>query len=624
MSLHLPTMLDRHRTFLACLFIFTLVRGILYSTIIPPWQAPDEPGHVEYAVLLAEKLWVLEPEDSSREVQQRILSSMREFDFWRFLGREKPTSIPGSFSQDPSLIRSGTQLGDESPLYYLIPALVSRLAGIQDILLQLYLLRWFSAVLISATVVVSYVSATELFPDDRFMRLAVAAFVIFLPMFAYMGSAANNDALSILLSSVLFWQLITIFKKGANWRSLATVVGLACLAMVAKKTALFAAPLLVFAACTYLWQRRTKIPFTIRRVAAGFFAISLLVLGVFLGWVTGDAAGWVERPPSSMNTRSDETARSGSYSLRVTHESGDACQRLIQALPYNSVRALRGRTVELSAWARSSDIYDRGYLMIADSEGQSTRVFGATSAWQLQRVTRTVSPEATSIRLVLGLSDCRNNVTRELFFDDVSLTDSRSEGRNLVANGSGEIPTLVVSNRLDHITPHLSLSRLLDGRSYDGESVRRYALYTLLTFAGFWANFGWLTLPLDPVWYALLAVLCLALVVGLGLWLSDTLRAWKRSKQCLLTWQNTSLFLLASGLCLILLQTFLPMIGRNWQPQGRYLFPAIVPIATLLSLGWRRIHGRWGSDLSLIAWVALLFLLHVLCVFRYLIPHYYG
>ena len=32
-------------------------------------------------------------------------------------------------------------------------------------------------------------------------------------------------------------------------------------------------------------------------------------------------------------------------------------------------------------------------------------------------------------------------------------------------------------------------------------------------------------------------------------------------------------------------QVFLPMLGRPWQPQGRYLFPALVPIAGLLLVG---------------------------------------
>ncbi len=617
-------MSDHRRGFLIGLFALTLVRGILYSVIIPPWQAPDEPGHVEYAALLAEKRRYLNREDSSPALQQQILSSMEEFDFWRQLGGEEPQTMPQSFPQDSSMVLSGTQLGDESPLYYLIPALVFILAGIRETLLQLYILRWFSVVLGSATVAVSYLVAAELFPDDRFMRTAVPAFVLFLPMLAYMGSAANSDALAILVSSLFFWQLVILFKRGADWRSVSAVVSLACLAVVAKKTALFAAPLLLVAVPVYLGGRRTRVEEPVRQAVVGSVLLIALLLGVFLSWASGDAAGWVERPPSSASTRSDHTARSGSYALRIAEDRGDACQRLVQTLSYNSVRELRGRTVEFSAWIRSPDAHGRGRLVIADNEGRATQIFTATDTWSLQSVTRAVSPEATSIRIVLSPSRCRGTGTGELFFDDVFLGDSQGQGRNLVANGSGETPALRIWDRLENIAPHLSLSRLFDGRSYDTNSAKRYSLYALLTFAGFWANFGWLTLPLDPVWYAMLALLCLALVVGLGFCYTDALTLWRRSTDYRPTWRNKSLLLLLVALCLILFQTFLPMIGRHWQPQGRYLFPAIIPIATLLSLGWRRLHGRWRSDVGLVAWVMFLFLLHVLCVFRYIIPHYYG
>lgn len=623
MSRHRLSVSLHHRGFLLGLFALTLIRGILYSVVVPPWQAPDEPGHVEYAALLAEKRWLLRREDVSPDLQRQILSSMKEFDFWRHLGRDEPQEIPQSFSQDPSLALSGTQLGDESPLYYLIPALVLVVAGVRDPLLQLYILRWFSAFLSSATVVVCYLAAAELFPEDRFMRIAVAAFAFFLPMFAYMGSAANSDVMAILCSSLVLWQLIVVFKKGASWRSVSALIALVGLAIIAKKTASFTAPLLLIAVPVYLWGRRTRISQPLRQAATGALVISALLLGVFSVWATGDAAHWVKRPPSSVNARSEETARSGLYSLRVANRQGDVCQRLVQTLPHNSVRDLRGRTTELRAWVRSTEARQGSHLAIADSEGESTRIFTATDKWELHSVTRAISPQATSIRVILGSSECTGTGSGELFFDDVFLGDRRGGGLNLLTNSSAETPALRVLERLDRVAPHLSLSPLLDGRSCDGDSVKKCAFYTLLTFAGFWGNFGWLTLPLHPAWYALLALLSLALVAGLGLWLSDRLRLLRGSTNPVPTWQDRALFLLLVGLCLILLQTFLPMIGRDWQPQGRYLFPAIFPIATLLSLGWRRLHARWGSNVALTAWVMLLFLLHVLCIFGYVIPHYH-
>jgi hypothetical protein len=624
MSRQVESMSRRRGGFLIVIFTFMLARGILYSLVIPPWQAPDEPGHVEYAVLLAEKRRLPSSEDSSPQLQQQILLSMKEFDFWRYLGREQPQTVPQSFSQDSSLVLSGTQLGDESPLYYLVPALVLLLSGIREALLRLYVLRWFSVLLSSATVVVSYLFASELFPDDRFMKTAVPIVAIFLPMLAYMGSAANSDALAVLLCSLLFWQLVVLFKNGASARSMSAVVSLTCLAVAAKKTAWFALPLLLAAVPIYLWGQHGGFVKQIRGAAAVSVVLTTLLMGVSLGWTTGDAAGWVEQPPSPTSTRIALAAKSGSYALRTTDGGGGLCQRLVQSLPYNSVRQLRGKTLELSTWVRGPAADQRGRLAIADNGGRDTQVFTATDTWTLQRVTHTVSDQATSLRIVLNPSGCRDTKTGELYFDDVFLGESREGASNLAANPSAEVPALRVWSRLQRIAPHLSLAGLLDARSYDANSLRRYALYALLTFAGFWANFGWLTLPLNPPWYGVLALLCLAALAGLGLWYRDEFRLWRRGRNPLPAWQSRSLLLLAVGLCLILLQTFLPMIGRHWQPQGRYLFPAIIPIATLLSLGWRRIHRRWGSGLGLTAWVAFFFLLHVLCLFHYIMPHYYG
>jgi hypothetical protein len=610
--------------FLIAVFALLVVRGILYSLVIPPWQAPDEPGHVEYAVLLAQKRGLPSREESSPQLQQQILLSMKEFNFWRYLGREEPQTTPQSFSQDSSLVLSGTQLGDESPLYYLIPALVLLLSGIRDTLLQLYLLRWFSVLLTSDTVVVSYLFASELFPDDRFMRTAVPVVVIFLPMLAYMGSAANSDALAVLLCSLLFWQLVVLFKNGANVRSVSAVVSLTCLAVAAKKTAWFALPLLLAALPIYLWGRHGGFAKQIRRAAPLSVILTIVLMGVSLGWASGDAAAWVKQPPSPTSTRSDLMPRSGSYALRATDDGSGPCQRLVQSLPYNSVRQLRGKTLELSAWVRSSTANQRGRLAIADNEGRDTQLFTGTDTWTLQRVTHTVSDQATSLRIVLNPSGCRDTKTGELYFDDVFLGESREGASNLAANPSAEVPALRVWSRLERIAPQLSLAGIFDARSYDANSLQRYALYGVLTFAGFWANFGWLTLPLDPPWYGALALVCLATLAGLGLWYRDEFTLWSKGGSSLPTWQSKSLLLLVVGLSLILLQTFLPMMGRHWQPQGRYLFPAIIPIATLLSLGWRRIHRRWGSGLGLTAWMAFFFLLHVLCLFHYIIPHYYG
>jgi hypothetical protein len=129
--------------------------------------------------------------------------------------------------------------------------------------------------------------------------------------------------------------------------------------------------------------------------------------------------------------------------------------------------------------------------------------------------------------------------------------------------------------------------RLQAGSALAWPAWSRYGLYAALTFAGFWGNFGWLQRPL-PVWlYGLLALVCLAALVGLlGLRGQDGDGSAPAGSPFAPARTVAASWLLAA--VLIAVQTALPMLGRAWQPQGRYLFPALFPLTGLLLLGLDR------------------------------------
>jgi hypothetical protein len=111
-----------------------------------------------------------------------------------------------------------------------------------------------------------------------------------------------------------------------------------------------------------------------------------------------------------------------------------------------------------------------------------------------------------------------------------------------------------------------------------------------VTFAGFWGNYGWLQAPLPVALYGLLALVTAAAGAGL-------LARWQRDatlRPILAAW------LLACAL--IAVQTFLPMIGRDWQPQGRYLFPSLLPSMGLLLVGldhWLQLDAHCSRQTGL-------------------------
>jgi 4-amino-4-deoxy-L-arabinose transferase-like glycosyltransferase len=104
------------------------------------------------------------------------------------------------------------------------------------------------------------------------------------------------------------------------------------------------------------------------------------------------------------------------------------------------------------------------------------------------------------------------------------------------------------------------------------------------TFRSFWGQFGWMAVPMDGRTYLLLTLLTLIAVAGLiGFW-SSVFSARPKPRYELSTGSRRALGLLALAILLMVL-------GYVWynltfvQFQGRYLFPALIPLGLYFTLG---------------------------------------
>lgn len=122
---------------------------------------------------------------------------------------------------------------------------------------------------------------------------------------------------------------------------------------------------------------------------------------------------------------------------------------------------------------------------------------------------------------------------------------------------------------------------LLSPRTWSWSAMLRLALNLALSLASFWGNFGWLTLPLNPGMYVLLAGATLGSVAGLVLAL--------RRHASVPNGLGRVWVLLGAAAALSLAQLVTLSVAQAATQQGRYLFPALAPIAGLMTLGWRRV-----------------------------------
>ncbi|MBI4317007.1 MAG: hypothetical protein HY675_00840 [Chloroflexi bacterium] len=141
--------------------------------------------------------------------------------------------------------------------------------------------------------------------------------------------------------------------------------------------------------------------------------------------------------------------------------------------------------------------------------------------------------------------------------------------------------------------------------------------FVTVSFRSFWAQFGWMGILVDNRIYLLYAVLSAVALVGLTVF---GVRALLRPRR---VFQAQGLLLGLLLLCYILLLGGVVQYNLIYvQAQGRYLFPAIVPIATFFVLGWRELLPvRWRSPVFLVLFAGLM-VLNIAIIFRHIVPSF--
>jgi 4-amino-4-deoxy-L-arabinose transferase-like glycosyltransferase len=166
------------------------------------------------------------------------------------------------------------------------------------------------------------------------------------------------------------------------------------------------------------------------------------------------------------------------------------------------------------------------------------------------------------------------------------------------------------------------IARLFDGRLMSPQTWGLVPRYIVELHRSFWGVFGWYNVPMSPRYYQVLT----AVTIGCGLGL--LLRLLTRQSGNEPGHRQVALFglypLIVATLVLVAVVERLSYLDMTGNPQGRYLFVAIVPIGVLFALGARAfLPVRWfGTRLPIAVTFAALVVLD-LVVLRYPLIHTY-
>ncbi len=584
-------------------FVVALLNAALFALLTPLWQAPDEPGHVEYACLMAELRRAPRGHERSAALQARILDSLARHDFWRAVQATPPPSLPVRFADDPFLARSASQIGDEAPWYYGVPAALC--TAPLPLAWQVRLMRLWGALLFAvAAALVAWAWGQP--PAGSVGWLHPRVFAL-LPMPAFIAGSVNNDALALAAGALVFavWQ-----RRPRGWQLLLAAALL--LALAAKKTTWFLLPWLVWLSAAAGWRALGRRGWSCtRRMALSLLAV--VAVGLLLQLPTAMPAGWRGFAQLGAGGRVRTALPDGNagWAVHVVAASSGQTARLIQNLDQadNPVAAWRGQTLTLQAWVRRADgAPGAGRLLLRDAAHTTTAAFTATDSWQPVVLQHSVALTTTYLTVVaLPEVAASPAETGGFLLAVATLRTAAHPAREWLHNGNFQRPARLAEllaapwrTRWQQFAPRLALAWP------DVQAVRTRLLYLALLFPGFWGNFGWLQRPLPLALYLLLALWSAAALFGL-------LRRWPVAVEQ----ARPRGWVLA--VMLAVLQTVAPMIGRDWQPQGRYLFPALLPITALLVVGldeWAHFAAHPRRGWLLLAAVAVLNVAGLLTVTR--------
>jgi 4-amino-4-deoxy-L-arabinose transferase-like glycosyltransferase len=179
---------------------------------------------------------------------------------------------------------------------------------------------------------------------------------------------------------------------------------------------------------------------------------------------------------------------------------------------------------------------------------------------------------------------------------------------------------LVVYGGLD-LLGKVAHDRIVAGQLRTGDWITQLGFgpalrqFIVTAFQSFWGQFGWMGVVMDRWVYAALALFVLFVLAGLAL-------AWRQRH-----WDSTGR-LQALILVATVVSTMALFLGYNLtfvQPQGRYLFPALIPLGSGVALAlsnWARLLGRrsWLNWLLPAGMALALIGLDLLALFRYIVP----
>jgi 4-amino-4-deoxy-L-arabinose transferase-like glycosyltransferase len=282
---------------LGALLAVSALMGVVWTCVVPAFQAPDEQSHFAYVQSLGARHAL--PGDTDRpafstQMQQgidavnsnQVAAQLQVDPEWSDQVERRWLATQARAASDDG---GGPNLASTyPPTAYAWEAIGYEAASSGTVFDELLGARLMSALWIPVTVLATWLLAGEVFGRRRALQTATAAVPALLPMFAFIASSVSPDGMMYALWTLALWLGVRCVRRGvplADGAAFFAVVGLAC---TVKTTSYALLPAALLVAVLGLLARRPWRIGGLLRLAAAIVVPLAVTLGA---WVVGARAG---------------------------------------------------------------------------------------------------------------------------------------------------------------------------------------------------------------------------------------------------------------------------------------------------------------------------------------------
>ena len=267
------------------LLLITLVKGIVWVSVIPLWQGPDESNHFAYIQYLVEKNVIFQSYNNNVSKELILATNLINFNWssvhpvWRpnfsenrsGINEQKIRQIQKNERNEFSQIGNGLR---NPPLFYLIGSFFYRLFYSSSIIERGYAVRLASVFFAVLTVLIAYHLSLNL-TKNRFFSVSAASIVSFHPSFTFLGATINTDILVVFLFSLFAFLLFRLIQKGFRLREFCFSFIIFVLGIFTK--IIFLSAIILYPLVLFLSNNSASLP------KKKYLNLSLIFLFLFMG-----------------------------------------------------------------------------------------------------------------------------------------------------------------------------------------------------------------------------------------------------------------------------------------------------------------------------------------------------